>query len=32
MTQDLIDGFMEAIPLPAMLVDQSERLDRKSVV
>ena len=25
MTQDLIDGFMEAIPLPAVLVDQSER-------
>ncbi|MFS4583369.1 ATP-binding protein [Phaeobacter sp. C3_T13_0] len=25
MTQDLIDGFMEAIPLPVVLVDQSER-------
>ena len=25
MAQDLIDGFMEAMPLPAVLVDQSER-------
>ncbi len=25
MTQDLIEGFLEAIPLPAVLVDQTER-------
>lgn len=25
MTQELIEGFLEAIPLPAVLVDQTER-------